>query len=141
MIKPKNNAQLKKMIVDGVINCNGKDLICDFSIDVEADIINAGDINAKNIKAWNIDALDIKAWNINASNITAWDINAGNITAEDINVCDIDAGNINAGNITARNITYYALCCAYYNIKCSSIVGRRTNHKHFCLDGKITIRK
>ena len=116
MIKPKNNEELKKMIVHGVINCKGKDLICDFSIDVDADIINVWDITALNITAWNIEA-----WNINAS--------------------DIIANNINARNIYALNIIYYAVCCAYYDIKCSSIFGRRDNHKHFCLDGKITIKK
>ena len=100
MIIPKNNEELKKMIVDGVINCKCKDLMCDFSIDVHADIINA-------------------------ENITAMDITARDIIA---------------GDITARNISYYAVCCAYYNISCSSIIGRRDKYKHFCLDGEIICR-
>jgi len=104
MINPKNNEELKKLIIDGVINCNGQDLICDFDIDIDADINNAEDITAWNIKAWNIDAR-----HIDAKDIIAW------------------------------NITYYAVCFAYYNIRCKSIKGRRENSKHFVLDGKIEV--
>jgi len=88
--------------------------------------INAGDINAEDIKAGDINAVDIKA-----RDIKAWDINAG----------DINAVDINAGDIKAKNISYYAVCFAYHNIECDSIKGRRENSKHFCLGGKITIRK
>ena len=141
MIKPTNNKELKKLIVDGEINCNGKDLICDFSIDVEAHIINASDINALDITARNINANNITAEDINVWDINAKNINANNITAFDINASNIDVWDITARNINAENIKYYAVCYAYHNIKCSSIVGRRDNHKHFCLDGEITIRK
>ena len=145
VIEPKNNEELKKMIVDGVINCQGKNLICDFNIDVEADINNALDIKASNIDASNIDAndinaLDIKASNINAEDINAYDINAYDINANDINAIDINAWNIKASNINALDIEYYAVCFAYKNITCKSIKGTRTNAKHFCLDGKITIK-
>ncbi len=72
--------------------------------------------------------------NINACNIIALDINAFNIIAHDIN-----AYNISAININACNITYYAVCYAYHNIRCQSIKGRRTNHKHYVLDGVIDV--
>ncbi len=47
--------------------------------------------------------------------------------------------NISASNINARNITYYAVCFAHHNIRCRSIKGRRTNHKHYVLDGVIDV--
>ena len=65
-------------------------------------------------------------------NIDAWDINAGNIKAGDINAWDIKAW-----DIKARDIRYFAVCFAYYNIKCKSIKGIRENCKHFVLDGEI----
>jgi hypothetical protein len=77
---------------------------------------------------------------IEAMDITAKDINAIDINAIDINAIDINAGNIIAGNIEAGNISYYAVCYAYGSIVCDSILGRHKNSKHFCLDGKITIR-
>jgi len=99
-------------------------------------------INA-NIKAWNIKAQNIKARNIKSWDIKAWNINAENINAEDINAGDIKAGNINARNINswdikAENISYYAICSAYKSIACKSIIGGRSNSKHFVLDGTIT---
>lgn len=82
----------------------------------------------------------IIAYNIKANNIFARNITAGNIDASDINAHNITARNIIAwDNINANDILYYAVCCAYENIKCKSIKGCRENAKHFCLDGKITI--
>ena len=125
-MKFESNEELKRAVKEGVLNCKGEDLICDFNIDINAHIINA-----RNIKS-----ININAWGINARNINACDINA-----RDINACDINAGNINAGNINAGNINYYAVCFAYYNIKCKSIKGRRENYKHFVLDGEIIIKE
>ena len=71
---------------------------------------------------------------INARDITAYDIKALNIKANDIGALDI-----NAWDIEADNISYYAICFAYKNIKCKSISGRRKNHKHFVLDGKLEV--
>jgi len=123
----KTNEEVKKDIVDGVLDCKG-DVKFECNVDIEASInardinawninagninagdinawnINAGNINAGDINAWDINALDINAWNINAWNIDAWNINAGNINAEDINAWNINAGNINAGDINAEDI-------------------------------------
>ena len=68
--------------------------------------------------------------------IKARDINARNIDAE-----DIKTWNIQAINIDALAISYDAFCFAYDNIECKSITGNRENSKHFCLDGKITIKE
>ena len=68
----KTNEEVKKDIVDGVLDCKG-DVKFECNVDIEASI-NARDINAWNINARDINALDINAWNINAGNI-----NAGNI--------------------------------------------------------------
>ena len=89
-----------------------------------------GSINARNIHAWNISAKNITAKNITARNITAFNIKAENITAR---------GDINTWDIKAKNIIYYAVCFAYYNIKCKSIKGTRDNARHFVLDGKIEV--
>ena len=94
---------------------------------------------------------DIRCKNIYSKdyprNIAAWDINTCGIIVDNINVCDINAlninakGDINALNINARDIEYYAICCAYGNINCTSIQGLRENARHFCLDGEITIKE
>ena len=95
-------------------------VVFNFDLDVEANI-DAKDIDALNIDALNIDACNIDASDIKAMNIEAWDINAWNIEAQDI--------------------SYYAVCFAYKNIKCNSIIGRRDNAKHFVLDGKLEIEE
>ena len=85
------------------------------------------DLNVRaNIDASVIDAFNIIAWNINASNIKAH-----NIYADDIF----------AFNIIANDISYYGVCVAYENIICKSIEGRRENHKHFVLDGKLEVEE
>lgn len=80
-------------------------------------------------------------WNIKAMNIKAKNIKSGDINAGDINAGDINAGDINAGNIDACDISFYAVCFAYNNIKCTSIEGRRENSKYFALDGKVVIEE
>ena len=111
-----------------------------YSLTVKGNIsarnISARNITAGNISAWNITAGNITAGNITAGDITAWDITAGNITAGDITAWDITAW-----GITADDISYYAVCWAYYNIKCKSIVGRREHARHFVLDGKVTVKR
>ena len=87
-----------------------------------------------NISAVNIEAHNIYAWDINVGDIKAGDIDAVNIKAN-----NIDCGNIEAINIKALDINYFAVCFAYYNIKCKSIKGKRNNAKHFVLDGKLEI--
>jgi hypothetical protein len=132
-------------------------LVMDKDMEYEGDLIVEGNILGKNgkrydlkvngnITAGNIIARDIDAWNITASNITAnditaGDIHAGNITAGDIHAGNITAVDINALDISARDITYYAVCFAYYDIKCKSIIGTRNNARHFVLDGKIEVVK
>ena len=123
-------------IKDGFINLeyNSVELLFNLLIP-SVSIVNALDIKALDIKALDINARDINAWDINA-----WDINAWNINAQDIKACNINAQDINARNINARDIKYYAICSAYQNITCKSIIGTRENAKHFCLDGKVIIK-
>ena len=108
-------------------------IIFNFDLDVKANI-DALDINATDIDANNIDARDINALNIETMDINAWDIKAWNINASNIN-----ASNIDATDIKANNISYFAVCFAYNNIKCKSIKGRRSNAKHFVLDGTLEV--
>ena len=95
-----------------------------------------------NTVVFNFD-LDVKsnihARNIHAKNINVWDINAREVNACNINACNINVKNIYAWNINAKDINYYAVCCAYENIKCKSIKGRMCNAKHFVLDGKMEV--
>ena len=87
----------------------------------------------------NIRTSDINAKNINAFDIRACNIKACNIDASDIKAMNIEAWDINAWNIEAQDISYYAVCFAYNNIKCKSIIGRRDNAKHFVLDGTLEV--
>lgn len=113
------------MVKDGVFKVND-------NVTFECNIVTNVGINAWDITAWNI-----TAWNITAWDITAWDITAWNIDASGIKARDITAGNITAGNIDARGIDYYAFCIAYKTFKCKSIIGRRENSIHKCLDNEI----
>ena len=124
-------------------------VIFNFNLYIDANIIadniKAFSIKANNIDAYNIDCYDTIAKNINACSINAYDIEADDIeTNEDIKAWNIYAKNIKAQNIIADNIyahdiSYWALCFAMQNIECHSIKGRRDNHKHLALDGKIEV--
>ena len=125
-------------------------IVFKFDLNIEANIdandilarnINAYDIKAHDINAWDIDVYNINAHDINTNTINAHDIYSQNINADNIKACDIDADNINVYDINAMNISYYAVCFAYYNIKCKSIKGMRHNAKHFVLDGKLEVEE
>ena len=117
----------------------------EINANINADHIRGWNIKANNIDAYNIDCYEIDAKNINAWNIIAYDIKADNIeTNEDIKAWNIYAKNIKAQNIIADNIyahdiSYWALCFAMQDIECHSIKGRRDNHTHLALDGKIEV--
>lgn len=131
------------------LTVKGKISAKDISVgDISAMDILAHDISTRNIIANNVSTYNIMAWNISAGNISAGkilamdilarDINAEDISAFNISARDISAGDISAGDIIARNISYYGVCYAYRNIKCTSINGTLKNAKHFVLNGKIT---
>ena len=126
-LKPYYNKDIKTYEFDDSVDFR-------FNLDVNAHI-KALNIKALNIKARDIIAWNIKAWVIEARNIISWDIKAGEIDAGDIH-----ADNIIADKINAKDITYFAVCYAHDRFTCTSIKGRRKNHKHFVLDGKITIK-
>ena len=129
MIEIEDNDELKSYIVDGVAKFDGS-IICDFDIDVEANII-ACDIHAKNI-----DANDITANVIRANDVNAYDVCVNAITANNIEV-----NNMDADTIDANDIKYYAFCIAYSSFNCASVVGSRGNSIHKCLDEPIEIVK
>ena len=111
--------------------------------DIMVQELNARDITAEDIEAWNIMARDIHtddifASDMNIRDINARDIEALDISADNIEARDIGAKDIKATSIKARDIIYYALCFAYENITCRTIVAKRDNHKHFVLDGSIS---
>jgi len=111
--------------------------------DIKNGVLEIDDDIEINFDGFEIDA-DIKCKNIYSKgeirDIIACDINACDINACDINARNINARNINAWDINALYISYYAFCCVYNSIKCTSIKALRTNaHKLICLDGKLTI--
>lgn len=110
-------------------------VVFNFDLNIGANII------ARDIRALNIISFDIDAWDIRARDINAWNINAWDIKVRYIETLDINADDINARDIIAKNISYYAVCFAYYNIKCISIKGRRENAKHFVLDGALEVEE
>ena len=128
MIEFENNEELESYVEEHKII--EESITCDFNISLMTDLIVKGNITAEDINAVNINACDINANDIKAMDINANDINSCNINANDINACNIDVWDIN----------YYAVCLAYNDIKCKNITGRKDNHKHFVLDGKIIIK-
>jgi len=141
-LRPKNNDELRKLVRNGVLDCEGKNLTCNFDINIEADIVNCRDIKCLSIKCYG----DIKCRNINCWNIICVDINCKDVICLDIscrntNCRDITCSNIICRNITCRNISYYAVCIAYQNITCNKIQARRKKHIQKTIDGKITTKK
>jgi hypothetical protein len=122
----KTQSEVEADIKNGVLAIWGDvKFECPISIDASI-IVTNGDITARDINARDINAGNINARDITAGNITAWDINAWNITAWDI---------------TAWDISYYAFCCVYESIKCTSIKSRRQKAQEpFCLNGKLEIK-
>jgi len=130
-LRPKDNEELRKLVRNGVLNCEDKNLICDFNIDIEASIVNCGNIKCEDIKCWDINCKDI-----NCHDIDSCDINSNNIKCHDIN-CD----DIICYDIKCHNLSYHAICIAYQNITCNNIKARRKKHIQKAIDGKIKIRK
>jgi hypothetical protein len=129
-----SNEEVKKDIVNGVLAIEDDVAIAFDGFSIDADIkckniysksykrnINCGDIKCGDVKCWDVNCGDINCWDIKCNDINCWDIKCGDVNCGDIN--------------------YYAVCCAYGNIKCKSIKSKRTNAKYFCLDGKITIKE
>ena len=132
----KTQKEVEKDIKNGMLVVNESvEFKC--SINIDASLKIAGDINARDINA-----KDIKAWDINAKDIKAWDIKAWDINAKDIKAWDINAKDINARDINAKKISYYAFCCVYNSIKCFSIRGTREKcAKPLVIDGEINIKE
>lgn len=122
------------MIDNVVLNFDLKAAANIDAFNITGKTINVHNINANDINAQSIIALDIYAWDIYAKKIISC-----NIRALDITTCYIRANNIRARNIVALDISYYAVCYAEENIRCNSIKGRRTNSKHFVLDGTLEV--
>jgi len=144
----KTQKEIKKDIKNEELFVNGDvEFECSFKIDASLKINGNIYANSYNINVYDIDAYDVIANDIKASDIKVWniianDIKANNIIANDIDVSDIKANDIKANNIIANDIKYYAFCCVYDGIKCSSI--KTIRHKALepiCLDGKLEIEE
>ena len=81
-----------------------------------------------------LDCMDLDCGNLNCGNLDCGNLDCGNL-----NCRDLDCWNLNCWDLDCRDLSYYAIAVAYYKFKCKSVVGRRINSKHFCLDSEVII--
>lgn len=138
----KSQQEVEKDIKDAVLTING-DVTFESNIAIEAGImVIDGNITAWDISAWDITSKNIEAGDIVCGNLTAKNITAIYIKAYNIVAMDIYADNMIVNNITAWDISYFAFCCVYDGIKCSSIKSRRGGAPPpVCLDGELIIKQ
>ena len=108
----KTQAEVEADIKDGLLRVND-DVKIECNISINASII-----------CWNLDCMDLDCK----------DLNCGNLNCEDLNCEDLNCRDLNCWDLS-----YYAIAVAYYKFKCKSVVGRRNNSKHFCLDSEVKI--
>ena len=108
----KTQQEVESDIKDGLLRVND-------NVKIECNI----SINAS-IICWNLDCMNLNCGNLNCGNLNCWDLDCGNLNCRDLNCWDL---------------RYYAVAFAYESFKCKSVVGRRDNSKHFCLDSEVKI--
>ena len=141
MQKIKSNEDLKPYIENyGVCDIPDDIMICSDELDLTGLSLFCKDIYSKEYRR-DIIAKSIHAWDINVRDIITNNISSLNISARDVRSEYINSKNIDTISIKSKVIRYSAACFAYNNIECESIKGSHKNSKHFCLDGKITIKE
>jgi len=118
----KTQQELEADIKDGLLRV-------DDNVKIECNI----NINAS-IICWNLDCM-----NLNCGNLNCWNLNCWNLDCRDLNCRNLDCRDLNCMDLHCRNLSYYAVAFAYESFKCKSVVGRRNNSKHFCLDSEVII--
>ena len=74
--------------------------------------------------------------------VTDGDLNCRDLNCLGLTCRDLNCRDLNCLNLKCRDLSYYALCLAYYSIKCTSYKARREVHQEpICLDGELTIGK
>ena len=96
---------------------------------------NGRDFNGKNFNGRDFNGRDFNSWNSNGWNFDGWDFNG-----RDFNGWDFNGKNFNGRNFNGENISYYGWFIVYEDIRCKSIIGRRENCFHKCLDGRLIIK-
>ena len=69
-----------------------------------------------------------------------FDFNGGNFNGRDFNGWNFNGRNFNGWDFNGENISYYGWFIVYKNIRCKSIIGKRENCFHKCLDGRLIIK-
>jgi len=143
----KTQAEVESDIKDGLLKVND-DVTFDCDINIKAHIIckdldcrdlNCGNLNCGNLNCGNLNCRNLNCGDLNCGNLNCRNLNCGNLNCMDLNCMDLNCWNLNCGDLNCMDLSYYAIAVAYYKFKCKSVVGRRNNSKHFCLDSKIVI--
>ena len=118
----KTQAEVEADIKDGLLKVND-DVKIECNISINASII----------------CRDLYCWDLDCGNLNCGDLDCGNLNCEDLKCMDLHCGDLNCGDLECMDLSYYAIAVAYYKFKCKSVVGRRINSKHFCLDSEVII--
>ena len=118
----KTQQEVESDIKDGLLKVDD-DVKIECNININASII------CRNLYCWDLDCGDLNCG----------DLDCGNLNCEDLKCMDLHCGDLNCGDLECMDLSYYAIAVAYYKFKCKSIVGRRNNSKHFCLDSEVKI--
>jgi len=134
----KNSKELAKLVD------KNKDLILkdqDVRIEYQVTENEIRDVYCQNLFLMNNDGRfdfngrDFNGKNFNGRNFNGWDFNGG-----DFNGRDFNGENFNGWNFNGENISYYGWFIVYEDIRCKSIIGRRENCFHKCLDGRLILK-
>ena len=113
------------------------------------------DFNGGNFNGWDFNGRDFNSWNFNGRDFNGRDFNGRNFNGvnfngvnfngwdfngRDFNGRDFNGGNFNGWNFNGENISYYGWFIVCKDIRCKSIIGRRENCFHKCLDGRLIIK-
>ena len=118
----KTQQELEADIKDGLLKVDD-DVKIECNININASII------CRNLYCWDLDCGNLNCGNLDCMDLDCGDLNCGNLECMDLNCGDLDC----------MDLSYYAIAVAYYKFKCKSVVGRRNNSKHFCLDSEVKI--
>ena len=123
----KTQQELEADIKDGLLKVDD-DVKIECNININASII-----------CWNLDCGYLYCQNLDCWDLDCMDLDCGDLNCGDLNCMDLNCGDLNCKDLNCGDLSYYAIAVAYYKFKCKSVVGRRNNSKHFCLDSEVII--
>ena len=123
----KTQQEVESDIKDGLLRVND-------NVKIECNI----SINAS-IICWDLDCGDLDCWDLDCGDLNCGDLNCMDLNCMDLDCKDLNCMDLNCRDLNCMDLSYYAIAVAYYKFKCKSVVGRRNNSKHFCLDSEVII--